>query len=191
MRLFVALHPDPGTEAWLAAAQKRIRDELARFERDLRWVDPGSIHLTLVFLGEIADPQPVIAALERCRGGPMELVVGGLGAFPNPLRPAVLWVGVADPLGALERFQAQMETAMAPFVEPERRPFSAHLTLARIPRGGHRLGEAITNLVAASGKSPRRWKVDRFRLMRSELGPSGARHAAVRDFPLRQSAGAR
>lgn len=182
MRLFVALHPDAGTRAWIEDSQKRLRKELRRWGRRLRWVDPASIHLTLVFLGETVDAAPVVEALEGCHCEPMDLMVGGLGVFPHPHRPSVLWTGVSEPTGALAGLQAAVAGALTPFVEPERRPFEPHLTLARIQRGGFQLGEAILALAAEWDAAPQPWQVERFSLMQSEIGSVGARHSVVREF---------
>jgi tRNA nucleotidyltransferase (CCA-adding enzyme) len=182
MRLFVALHPDAGTRAWLADAQKRLRKELRRWGRELRWTDPEKIHLTLVFLGEIPEAAPIVTALEGCRCEPMNLTVAGLGVFPNPHRPAVLWAGLSEPTGALAALQAEIAGVLTPFVQPERRPFAPHLTLARIQRGGFRLGDAVTTLAEGWGDAPQPWHVERFSLMQSEIGTAGARHSVVREF---------
>ena len=135
MRLFVAIHPDADTRAWIADTQGQLREALAQWEHDLRWVAPELIHLTLSFLGEVHDPTPVMQALESCHCVPMDLSVGKLGVFPNLRRPAALWVGVAETRetpGTLNRLQAEVAQALLPFAKPESRPFAPHLTLARI-----------------------------------------------------------
>lgn len=183
MRLFVAIHPDAATRAWIAESQRRLRHELQRFARDLRWTDPTNIHVTLAFLGEIADPEPVQRALRACRCIPTGLTVGGLGVFPNARRPNVVWTGIADATGNLLRLQSEIAAAMAPFVEPEHRPFAPHLTLARVKPGRvARLGEAVVALSADWGHAPEPWLIEGFSLMRSELDADGARHSVVRVF---------
>lgn len=183
MRLFVAIDPDAPTRAWIAASQRRLRGELARFGRALRWADPATLHLTLVFLGEVPDAEPVAAALETCAFEPMELGVGGLGVFPNARRPSVLWTGVGDRSGLLGRLQGELARVLTPFVEPERRGFAPHLTLARVkgfpPRG---LGEAVAALAAGWDAAPGPWRVDRFALVQSTLDARGARHTVLREF---------
>jgi len=183
MRLFVAIHPDRATQAWLAESQRRLRKELKRFSRDLRWTDPENIHVTLAFLGEVPEAAPVEQALQACRCVPMELTVGGLGVFPSPRHPNVIWTGVADETGDLMRLQSEIAAAMAAFVEPEHRRFEPHLTLARVKPGRHsRLGEAIMALSADWGNAPEPWCVESFSLMRSQLDSAGARHSVVRVF---------
>jgi len=183
MRLFVAIHPDAATQAWLAESQRRLRKELKRFSRDLRWTDPESIHVTLAFLGEVPEAAPVEQALQACRCAPSELTVGGLGVFPGPHRPNVIWTGVTDETGNLMRLQSEIAAAMAAFVVPERRRFEPHLTLARVKPGRRsRLGEVIMALSADWGNAPEPWRVESFSLMRSQLDSAGARHSVVRVF---------
>ncbi|MEI8234245.1 MAG: RNA 2',3'-cyclic phosphodiesterase [Verrucomicrobiota bacterium] len=182
MRLFVAIQPDAATRAWLAAAQERLRKGLGRFGRELRWVDPGAIHVTMAFVGEAPAVAPIAEALEGCRCVPMDLRVEGLGVFPNARRPSVLWVGVTDASGELARLQVEVAAALAPFVEPERRRFEPHLTLARMGRPHAALGAAITALAAGWGGAPQPWHVQSFALMQSQLDSNGARHSVVRVF---------
>jgi len=192
MRLFVAIHPDAAALAWLAATRERLREALSPWERELRWVAPASMHVTLSFIGELADPSPVIQALEACRCGSMELSVGGIGVFPNPRRPAVLWTGVSaegDSMAALLRLQTEVAQALLPFVAPERRAFSPHLTLARIKAGRDmrparhaQLGHAIGLLASQWKDAPVLWRVERFFLMQSRLDAVGAQHTVVREF---------
>lgn len=181
MRLFVAIHPDPATQAWLGEAQARLRKALGRGERELRWIDPALIHVTLVFLGELPDPAPVVKLLETCPFPPMELTVGGLGVFPDARRPSVLWVGLEEPSGALAGLQAGVSQALSALVEPERRRFEPHLTLARI-RPGARWHANLEKLSAAIGAAPLPWRVGHFALMQSHLEKGGARHTVVRKF---------
>ena len=131
MRLFVALNlPEPVRRAvWEAAAT--IRD----LGLPVKWVPPDGIHLTLKFLGEVADQrEPELrTALSRAARGAraLPLVIGGFGAFPDPHRPRVLWVGI-DPDPALELLQHRIEEEFGPLgFSPEGRPFRPHLTLGR------------------------------------------------------------
>ena len=186
MRLFVAIHPDAVTRAWLATSQERLRKALVRFGHELRWVDPAAIHLTLAFMGEATEAAPIAKALEACRCAPMELRLEGLGVFPDVRHPSVLWVGVTDPSEQLAPLHKEVTAALAPFVEPERRRFEAHLTLARIKGKPHsHLGEAITALAKGWKSAQEPWHVERFSLMQSIMDAHGARHSVLREFGCR------
>src|SRR5262245_66280206 len=103
MRLFVALHLDPQTQSAIEAVQAGLRS--ADFKRQVRWVDPRGIHLTLKFLGEVPDSRaPEIgAALEAAVRGqpPCRLAVSGVGGFPNLARARVIWLGMVEDGGAV------------------------------------------------------------------------------------------
>jgi len=183
VRLFVAIYPDPPTQTWLVEAHRRLRTSLARFDRELRWVDPEAIHITLSFLGKMPEAEPIVEALQTCRCVPMDLAVGGLGVFPSSHHPKVLWTGVSDAAGALCRLQAEIASAMAPFVEPESRRFEPHLTLARVRPGRHsRISGALAKAFTEWGDPSQPWHLEGFSLMQSELTPRGARHSVVQTF---------
>jgi len=102
---------------------------------EARWVPPEQNHLTLRFLGEV--PLPALAALKKVLSGlsfpafPLEL--RGVGHFPPGRRPPrVLWVGIGEN-PHLVRLQQAVELAVQEVgIVPEERPFSPHLTLARL-----------------------------------------------------------
>lgn len=150
MRVFLALNLPEATRQALWQATAPLRD--AGFP--IRWVRPEGIHLTLKFLGEVAeqrDPELAAALTRTVRGArALPLALGGFGAFPDFQRPRVVWVGVApDP--SLELLQNQVEEAFAPLGFPtEARPFRPHLTLGRAGRDGR--SRDFAGLEAALGR---------------------------------------
>jgi 2'-5' RNA ligase len=148
--------------------------------------------LTLKFLGDtptgrIPTIQEALAVVAR-NAPPCELVIEGLGCFPSPRRPRVLWVGVAEPTGRLKAtWQAVEEVMTAIGYKPERHGFSPHLTLGRVrrntSRGGlQQIGEAITGTRVDRLAA---FQADRFELIRSVLKPTGAEYTTLARFPLR------
>src|SRR6266566_5084094 len=108
LRVFLALNLPEATRQALWRATAPLRD--AGFP--IRWVRPEGIHLTLKFLGEVAeqrDPELAAALARTVRGArALPLALGGFGAFPDFQRPLIVWVGVApDP--SLELLQNQVE----------------------------------------------------------------------------------
>lgn len=157
LRTFVALPLSSEVRQAITALQGELKRLIAAHRLPagiVRWVDPGIIHLTLHFLGDILPErvEPVKTALTVvARNIPcFEFETGGLGVFPNLNRPQVLWVGVQDPSGWLALLHAAVDEALASLgFQPEQRRFSPHLTLGRVPRNaGHSdvraLGEIIT-----------------------------------------------
>ncbi len=157
----------------------------------LKWVAPDSQHLTLQFLGEI--PQAKVVDIQRVLApvvniiAPFDWTLQGLGCFPNQRNPNVLWVGVHEPTGALQRLQASVSKALRSIgFAPDSRPFAPHLTLARLPRDAapykrHALGVWFDT---QPPPTPHTARVMAVHLMQSELLRTGARYTAVAEFKL-------
>jgi RNA 2',3'-cyclic 3'-phosphodiesterase len=104
----------------------------------VKWVQPELIHLTVKFLGDVAPDagDAIISSLQQATAGikAFELPMGGLGAFPNPDRPRVVWIG-CEPVPALEILQDRVEREMERLGYPlEGRPFRPHVTIGRVRR---------------------------------------------------------
>src|SRR4030042_3689080 len=103
----------------------------------IKWVNPGSIHLTLKFLGNtpVGMTDNINKVLKSAASGShnFSLEMGGLGFFPNSRRPRVFWIGIGGNLGTLLKLQEEIDRGTEKLGFPgEKRPFSPHITLARI-----------------------------------------------------------
>lgn len=180
-RLFVAIELPTEIQGKLDIAEKHFK----RFARDAKWVRVQGIHLTLKFLGYV-EPERIPAIEEtlsrQCDAAPFSVEAKGCGFFPNSRRPAVFWVGVhAEPLFPL---QQAIEEAMATLgFEKEKRPFAAHLTLARF-RDPHGLIPLTLEVEKYSEGSYGKFLVSEFVLFESILHPQGAEYRALRRFAL-------
>jgi 2'-5' RNA ligase len=170
-RGFVAVVPPEGV---LDAIEARIAP--ARRAHDgLRWSRREQWHLTLRFLGPVPDLDTLVSAVRDAlapvpRVGAVAL--GGAGAFPDPRRATVVWLGVRDGADALGRVAAAVESAsVAAGFAPEPRPFSAHLTVARLPRARD-VGPVVEALGDARVGGP--WLVDDVVVISSDTRPTGA-----------------
>lgn len=127
VRLFVAIE-----------IPQQIKDDLTRFTKEVpcaRWVPAEQNHLTLRFIGEV-EPKDLAAirqALGKLRFPRFPLELCGVGHFPPGHRPPrVLWIGVAESRVLLE-LQKEVELSLLEVgIPPDERPFSPHLTLARL-----------------------------------------------------------
>jgi 2'-5' RNA ligase len=194
IRCFVAIDLPNSTRNALRQVGERLR---GRAPHDsVRWVRVEGVHLTLKFLGNVAetDLPEIKAALARVarQHGPFAFTVGGVGCFPNVRRPRVVWVGVEEETGSLAALQRDVEKGLIPLgFEAEKRAFHPHLTLGRTRRGlrsgdQRRLGE----IIAAAGVGELdRIQVDSYRLIRSDLRPSGAVYTPLAGFELRPEQG--
>lgn len=182
MRLFVALTP-PGEI--LDEVEEAVSPHRGRHP-GLRWVHSENRHVTLSFLGEVADEQlpHLYGGLDRAAAahGPLRLSFAGAGAFPRATRGRVLWVGLVGE-GVSELAASVATAARGAGVELERRKFSAHLTLARARQPGD-LSPLVDALAPYQGTT---WRADAFHLIRSHLGRPGPRYETLASWPLSAS----
>ena len=177
-------------------ARQRLIDAVDRIHRDIpqgiQWANADGMHLTLKFLGNI--PSGGVAPLLQClqpvalESGPFLLRLAGLGMFPNPRKPRVLWAGVDGDLDALSHLQQAAEDAITTLgYPPEQRPFRPHVTLGRPRRSvpDARLSRIGAVVSATAPPSPVRWQVESVDVMQSELHPSGARYTILGSVPLK------
>ncbi len=193
---------------------KVLQETVKRLDSDIgtsvRWVRPEGIHLTLKFMGDIPagvvervlEVLPPVAA----RFSPFKLSISGLGVFPNPRRPRVLWAGVEGDIETLAALQLAVDDAVGE-ISPDRRStptsrfhreglksdpptgqraFSPHLTLGRVRRDVPEGQLRKIGQVVASGELPDvpSWTADTVNLLRTELDPAGSRHYLVGSAPI-------
>jgi len=178
IRSFIAIELSEEAKEGLA----RLRKELERDEhRFVKWVDPGGIHLTLKFLGNIPSKRvaEITEAIEEAAQGnsPFHLEISGLGAFPSLRQARVFWVGIGGEVDKLSKLQQNIDSALAALgFAKEERSFVPHLTLARIRQGAspperRSFGELVGSTIF---EDKYHIKVEAIRLMRSQLTPAGA-----------------
>ena len=188
VRVFVAVGLSRDARQQLIDAVGRVRLEVPD---GIQWADPGGMHLTLKFLGNIpASGVPrLLACVDDFAGEhqPFHLHLSELGMFPNRRSPRVLWAGVDGDLNELSRLQEAAEGAITTLgYPPEERPFRPHITLGRPRRtvsDAHRvrIGEVLSALVPPE---PSPWRVESVEVMRSELHPSGAKYTVLGSAPF-------
>jgi 2'-5' RNA ligase len=178
IRAFIAIDLTPEILQHLEQVSAQLRKRLEGVP--VRWVPVDNIHLTFKFLGDVSlanvDMLKKILLTEVEGHHAFEISVGGLGAFPSPRRPRVVWVGVEAPV-ELTAVQNGLESAMARLgYAREERPFSPHLTLGRVSRNAvgtdeRLIGEAIEALKLGFLGAAR---VNEVYLYKSDLHPNGA-----------------
>jgi len=183
IRSFIAIELPEALKQELVKLQGKLRQPQQSW---IKWANPQGIHLTLKFLGNVsADKIPSLTkAIEAAAQGtpPFRLEVSGVGAFPNLKRTQVVWVGVGGEIDVLRQLQRRVESHLAPLgFAPEKREFSAHLTLARVrnqatPSERERLGQLIA---ATRFETAHTIKVDAIDLMKSQLTREGAVYTKI------------
>lgn len=178
-RLFLAIDPPPA----VADAIADLRSETL----DGRWTDPEQYHLTLRFIGDVAEekiPDLRDAAAPE-NAAPFELAPRGLGVFPTRRNPSVVWVDLEDQ-PALFELQEQMENRLvAAGLEPEDRPFTPHITVARVR---HLDAETVHRFLREHEEfDAPAFRVSSYYLYDSELHPDGARHTRLETYSLTEA----
>lgn len=150
-----------------------------------RRVPVEQFHLTLVFLGEV--PEPVLEAAHEGFAGlmrqPLTLSLAGIGLFGGE-RPRAVWAGLA-PSPALMALQARAERVarQAGCPVPGRR-FHPHVTLGQFPPPPREEALRLERAVAgANGFAAGPWQATAMTLWQSHLGPKGARHDILAEYP--------
>ena len=186
--MFVAVPlPEPVKDS-IERAQRELRSALP--ETSVRWTKRDQFHVTLRFLGDVESLQVddlIRSVRGACGGlGALELRAAGIGMFPNPHRPRVVWAHVDDRQERLASLQRAVEHASAAFTsEKPERTFTGHVTLGRCRTIGR--GEAAKLLTLATSMERRlfgEWTADSIEIVRSELGPGGSRHTTLAVVPL-------
>ena len=199
IRAFLAIELPQALRAELVTLQEELKRRIEpRMKRDTRisWVQPASLHLTIKFFGDMDEQMidPLRATLEQAIGSrsAVNVPLERLGAFPRSQSPRVLWIGPSEDwergiaARRMEGIHATVEQACEDlrFLR-EPKPFSPHLTLARIKTGERHVGVAL----AQSGVLDRPFSlgslaVESVVLMKSELKPTGSIYTKLWNVPL-------
>jgi 2'-5' RNA ligase len=189
MRAFVAIEVPPTIRERMAAIQDRLRNAGA----EASWTRPEGVHLTLKFLDEVREEQvpQIVRALSVAASGKggFRLGIEGVGTFPNASSARVVWLGITGEVGQLAKLQAAVEQALVGLgLEPDDRPFTPHLTLARIKRIRKR-DAWLKGLEALKNVKLPGFDVAAVSLIRSELRPAGAVYHEIGTVDLQCGSG--
>ena len=159
--------------------------------KNVRWVSPDNLHLTLKFIGERSTEttEQALEALHRAASvtHPFQLSIERFGGFPNLRRPKVLWLGAASqPEPTLNRLQSTIEDILSEIgIEADTKPFRPHLTLGRV-RFKEDLSQ-LQNFVELHPFPVVRFSVNDFVLIRSILKTTGAEYRVLQKYSLQTS----
>lgn len=176
MRLFIAIELPDGLKRAFAGLRTPIPGA--------RWVPPEQIHLTLAFLGDVEETAVghLHDELSRIRIPSFKLRPAGTGCFPGRQRARVLWAGL-EPEQHLRDLAAAVQNAVRDCGIPlDERPFSPHITLARLKLAAPR--EVGMFLSEGSKHIFPPVPVHEFILFQSRLSSAGAQHVPLHRYPL-------
>jgi RNA 2',3'-cyclic 3'-phosphodiesterase len=188
VRLFVAVALDPSLLAALSRLSATLRREVEQRapQARLTWVAPERLHFTVRFIGEVDEERA--AAIHAVLSQPLgtrsfELTIDSTGTFPARAAPRVLWAGVGAGGEAMAAVEREVTARLATCgIEPESRPYRAHLTLARVREPN---GLQARDVLAAAPAGPHGTMVVRaITLFQSRLSPKGPTYVPLLTSPL-------
>ena len=176
MRLFIAIEPPDDLRTALAGLMVDVPGA--------RRVPTEQLHLTLAFLGEVEENTAgeLIERLALVHTPLFQLGYSGTGCFPSRHRPRVLWAGLEPHPRLMQLAAGVHEAVLACGILQEERPFSPHITLARLKIPAAREIDTFLTMPQKPKFPP--FPVREFILFQSRLNPHGAVHIPVRTFPL-------
>ena len=178
MRAFIAIE-----------VPKKIREKINHFieeqnkkELPIKWVRFENLHITLKFLGEIDDKKkkeitPVIKELTN-KFSPFKVTLEGIGCFPNPRNPRVLWIGVNEGSEQLCLIAKDAETTLSRYGFKEEKRFHPHLTIGRIKKFC-KVDDILENQIKSEP-----FLADSITLFKSTLKPEGPIYEELQKFTL-------
>jgi 2'-5' RNA ligase len=180
MRLFTGLSIPSHIEAALERVLAELRPMAA-----VRWSRPENFHITSKFIGEwpalrLAELQAELAALDA--PVPFKIQVTRFGFLPNPHRPKIFFAGVRGEVG-LSELAARTDAALFSLgVKREERPYTPHLTLARI--GNEAIGSLRERIASSPAPEFGAFTAESFHLYASSQSAGGSVYSIVGSYPL-------
>lgn len=165
-----------------------VRDRLARLSSGLpgaRWIAPENLHVTLRFIGDADGPleEDIDTALSSVDAPGFPLTLAGIDQFGRGHMAHTAWVGIAAQ-PALVHLRDKVESVLVRAgLEPERRKYTPHVTLARLKKTPPR---KIADWAAAIGDiniGP--FPITSFQLFRSHLGRGPVHYEVLADYALK------
>lgn len=166
-----------------------VQERVKKLASDIKWVAPDNFHVTLKFLGNVRRDRisRVQAELDEVaqKFAAFDLALSGLGLFPTPRRPRVIWVGAEEGREQLIALAKSVEDRLVKAgFEPDNKPFRSHITIGRV-----REGKPVSGLpedlgeIDTSGLGTQR--VSSIAVMQSVLRPGGSDYTPLSVHKLR------
>jgi 2'-5' RNA ligase len=194
MRLFLAIDLDDAAREAAAAWSQALSTQLGIAAREIKWVPPDNLHLSLHFFGELDDAHR--ATVTRALGDPYEtrafaIALTNAGVFPPTGAPRVIWLGIRETAdtatASTQSIYREVQARLSPLglQETTTRGFTPHLTIGRVRTPGAALGRAIREALRVTPAPSPTFSVSHLTLYQSRLSPKGPSYIPIARFPLR------
>ncbi|MBS7636034.1 RNA 2',3'-cyclic phosphodiesterase [Candidatus Bathyarchaeota archaeon] len=162
----------------------QMQKRLAETGADLKLVEPGNIHITVRFLGNITPNMidKIFEGMQKVRFVPFEVEIHGVGAFPDLRYPRVVWAGIRNGANELRGIFGQLEPYLRGLgFAPDTKGFSPHLTIARV-KSGRNKATLVKFLMENANYEFGVVRADCLRLKSSNLTPKGPIYSTLREY---------
>jgi 2'-5' RNA ligase len=185
IRSFLAFELPPEIKTMVT----RVYEDARRSNLDVRWVRPEGIHLTVVFLGNIqaGDLEALGNEVGRvCSDfSSFQIALEGIGCFPNPRNPRVIWLGLVGHIERMALFRDRLQEPLLAFgVKEERRSFKPHLTLGRFKKPLKDQPPLLKLMEKHKDLTSPAFPLHELVLFKSDLNPGGAVYTKMLSWPL-------
>jgi 2'-5' RNA ligase len=188
LRSFVAIELPAIIQDALARQTANLRQHYPKPE--IRWVQPGNIHLTLKFLGESSPNDLDLLArsldFEVSQIEPFTISFSEMGIFPNARKPRIIWVGISAP-AILVTLHSKIEAITSKLGhQTENRPFSPHITLGRIGNSYPTLNlqKMLIDLGSINVALIDPVDISEIKIFKSDLKSNGPIYTAIHTIPF-------
>jgi 2'-5' RNA ligase len=190
MRLFLAIDLDEPARKAVTTWSDALAARLGPVAREIKWVEPANLHLSLHFFGELADGPA--AAMRRAMAVPFDtrafaITLAGGGVFPPTGAIRVIWLGVRDSGDVLQTLYRSVEARLTPLglQEESTRGFTPHLTIGRVRTPGANTTRALREAMKEmSPPAAVHVLIPYLTLYQSRLSPKGPTYVPIERFSL-------
>lgn len=168
----------------ISTLSQQLMQQSSQIEKAVRWIPKNNIHITLHFLGDVK--KSIIEEINKqlnltiSQIPSFNIQIGGLGVFPKPAKPRVIWVGI-HPSKELEELYQEISNTINRFgLRTDNRQFQGHITIARVKEADSRIHKAISSTIVQLNNELSyniiEMKVHQVHFYKSVLKPSGAEY---------------
>jgi len=184
VRCFIAIDIPPSVKRKIYELITVINERGYINKKDIKWVKPENLHITLAFLGnlpveEISLLCDIITNVSKTNS-PFEINLEGLGFFPNIRQPKVFWIGI-NRSASLFDLKRQIDVKLQQAgINYDKKPFSPHITIARF-KNTIEIKKQIFDIAFKD-----EFKVNELHLIKSDLFKEGPRYTELYSAPLKK-----